>query len=106
MFFDFVVSARYSERDRNITRAKIIEKPDAVYPENQKAQGVGGKVYVSVLFSANGALQILGVRSTLSKDFAQAAVDAAKKIKFEPAVHKTSKKKVSQKMTLEYNFKP
>ena len=106
MIFDFVVSAIYSERDRNVTKPKIIEKPEAVYPENQKTQALSGKVYVSVLFSADGALQILGVRSALSKDFAQAAVDAAKKIKFEPAVHKASNKKISQKMTLEYNFKP
>ncbi len=106
MFFDFVVSARYSERDRNVTKPKIIEKPEAVYPEDQKARALRGKAIVSVLFAADGSVEVLGVRSSLPKDFAQAAVDAAKKIKFEPAVHKTSKKKVSQRMTVEYNFKP
>ena len=106
MFFDFVVLARYSERDRNITKPKIIEKPDAVYPENQKAQGVSGKVYVSVLFSADGTIEILGVSSKMPKEFNQAAAEAAKKIKFEPAVYKTSNKKISQKMTIEYSFKP
>lgn len=106
MFFEFVISTVYSERDRNISGLKIVEKPEAVYPENQKAQSLSGKVYVSVLFAADGSVEVLGVRSALPKDFAQAAVDAAKKIKFQPAVHKTSKKPVSQKMTVEYNFKP
>lgn len=106
MFFDFVVSAVYSERDKNISKPKIIEKPEAVYPENQKAQALSGKVYVSVLLSADGSIQILGVRSAMPKEFNQAATEAAKKIKFQPAVHKTNQKKVSQKMTVEYNFKP
>jgi TonB family protein len=106
MFFDFVISARYGEKDRNITRLKIIENPDPVYPENQKAKGVSGKVYVSVLFSAGGSVEILGVRSTMPKEFNQAAAEAAKKIKFEPAVHKATNQKVSQIITLEYSFKP
>ncbi len=106
MFFDFVVSAVYSERDKNISKPKIIEKPEAVYPENQKAQALSGKVYVSVLFLADGSLEILGVRSAMPKEFNLAATEAAKKIKFQPAVHKASNKKVSQKMTVEYNFKP
>ena len=106
MFFDFVISARYGERDRNITGAKIVEKPGAIYPENQKAQGLSGKVYVSVLFRADGSIEILGIRSEMPKEFIQAATEAAKGIKFEPAVHKATNKKISQVLTLEYNFKP
>ena len=106
MFFDFVVSTVYSERDKNITKPKIIEKPEAVYPKNQKAQALTGKVYVSVLLSADGSVEVLGVRSALPKEFNQAATEAAKKIKFQSAVHKANNKKISQKMTVEYNFKP
>ncbi len=106
MFFNFVVTSIYSERDRNVAKPKILEKPEAVYPENQKAQALRGKAYVSVLLAADGSLEILGVRSALPKDFAQAAVDAAKKIKFQPAVHKSTNQKVSQRITVEYNFKP
>lgn len=105
MFFTFVVTAIYSEKDRNVAKPKILEKPEAVYPENQKAQALRGKAYVSVLFAADGNVEILGVRSALPKDFAQAAVDAAKKIKFQPAVHKATNQKVSQRMTVEYNFR-
>lgn len=106
MFFNFVVSAVYGGKDRNISRPKIIEKPEPVYPENQKAEAVKGKVYVSILFSADGSLEILGVNSALPKEFNLAATEAAKKIKFQPAVHKKSKKEVSQKIAVEYNFKP
>lgn len=106
MFFNFIVSTVYGEKDKIVTRLKIIENPDAVYPENQKAAGLSGKVSVSVLFSADGNLQILGVSSEMPKEFRQAAAEAARKIRFEPAVNKATNQKVSQKMTLTYDFKP
>lgn len=106
MFFEFVISAVYGESDKNISKPKIIEKPEPIYPENQKAEAARGKVYVSVLFSADGSLQVLGVNSVMPKEFDRAAMEAAKKIKFQPAIHKKSKTAVSQKMTVEYNFKP
>lgn len=106
MFFEFIFSAIYGESDKNISKPKIIEKPEPVYPENQKAEAVKGKVYVSILFSADGSLEVLGVSSVMPREFDRAAMEAAKNIKFQPAVHKKSKKGVSQKMTVEYNFKP
>lgn len=106
MFFDVVISVVYDERDKNVGKPKIIEKPEPVYPENHKAKAVKGKVYVSVLFSADGSLEVLGTYSVMAKEFDESAIEAARKIKFQPAVHKASNNKVSQKMTVEYNFKP
>ncbi len=48
----------------------------------------------------------MSVNSVMPKEFDKAAIEAAQKIKFEPAVHKKSKKAVSQSMTVEYSFKP
>jgi TonB family protein len=106
MFFEFVIKAVYDEKDKNVGKPKIIEKPEPVYPENQKAKAIKGKVYVQVLFSADGSVEVLDTYSVLAKEFDEAAVEAAKKIKFQPAVHKSSSNKVSQKLTVEYNFKP
>ena len=106
MIFYYVFSLAYSEYDKNVSKAKIIEKPNAVYPPSQKAEGRKDKVLVQVMFYNDGTLKVLGVNSVMPKEFDKAAVEAAQQIKFEPAVHKKSKKAVSQSMTVEYNFKP
>lgn len=106
MSIDYIVTATYSENDKNVTKAKIIEKPAPVYPPNLLAEKVKGKVSVGVMFFADGTLKVLGVSSTMPKEFDKAALEAAAKIKFQPAVHKKSKKVVSQQMTVEYEFKP
>lgn len=106
MFFDYVVSAVYAERDKNVSKPKITSQPDAVYPSELLAEKRKGTVEVGVMFSADGSLKVLGVSSTMPKEFDQAAAKAAEQIKFEPAVHKKSKKRVSQQMVVKYKFKP
>ena len=51
-------------------------------------------------------LKVLGVSSVMPKEFDKAALEAAEKIHFLPATHKKSKAGVSQKLTVEYDFKP
>ena len=106
MFFDFVVATTYAELDKNITKPKITSQPAAVYPENQRADKRKGKVYVVAIFYPDGQVKIVGVNSTMPKEFDRAALEAAKNLKFTPAVHKKSKKPVAQQMTVEYDFKP
>jgi TonB family protein len=106
MTMDFIVTAEYAENDKNVTKAKITEKPAPVYPPNQLAEKVKGKVEVQVMLFADGKVKVVGVSSVLPKEFDKAAVEAAAKIKFQPAVHKKSKQPVSQQMTVVYEFKP
>ena len=106
MFFDYIISTVYGEDDKNVSKPKIIEKPNVVYPPSQKAEGRKDKVQVQVMFYNDGTLKVVGVSSSMPKEFDKAAVEAAQNIKFEPAVHKKSKKAVSQQLTIEYNFKP
>lgn len=106
MFFDFVVTAVYDEADKNVTKPQILEKPVPIYPPSQIAAKLKGKVQVSILFYADGKIKILGVNSVMPREFDKAAVEAAEKIRFQPAVHKKSKADVSQKMIVEYEFKP
>ena len=106
MSFDFVVSAVYSEDDKMVSKPKITEQPAAVYPSNQLAEKVKGKVAITAMFFPDGTLKVLGASSTMPKEFDKAALAAAARIKFQPAVHKKSKKPVAQQMTVEYDFKP
>lgn len=103
---DYVVSLLYEENDKNVTKPKIVDKPAPVYPPNHLAEKVKGKVYVTILFMANGEHKIGGVSSTMPKEFDKAALEAAKNIKYTPALHKKSKQPVSQTMMVEYDFKP
>jgi len=101
-----IVAAVYDESDKNVSKPKILEKPVPVYPEKYRAEKLKGKVEVRILFFPDGTTKILGVSSTMPREFDKAAVDAAQKITFQPAVHKKSKTNVAQKMTVEFDFKP
>jgi TonB family protein len=106
MTVNYKVSLYYDETDKDVTKPKIIEKPLPAYPESQRAEGIKGKVTVSVLLKASGEVQVLNVNSVMHKDFDKAAEGAAKNLKFTPAVHKKSKQPVSQAISVEYSFKP
>jgi outer membrane biosynthesis protein TonB len=58
------------------------------------------------LFNPDGKMQIVGVSSVMPREFDRAAMEAAAKLRFEPAVHKKSRTDVAQKMLIEYDFKP
>lgn len=106
MSVDYKISLYYNEDDKAVTKPKIVEKPLPMYPASERANGMKGKVSVTVLFRSNGEVEVLRVNSVMEKAFDNAAVEAAKRIKFNPAAHKKSKKPVSQAMTVEYDFKP
>lgn len=105
MFFEFTVSAVYSESDKNAGKPKITLQPDAVYPSKYQNEKWNEKVSVKILFNSDGTLKVLGTNSVMPREFDKAAVEAAEKIKFQPAVHKKSKKPISVEMTIEYKFK-
>ena len=106
MLFDYVVAMAYDEGDKNVTKPKILEQPAAVYPEKYRAEKLKGKVQIGMMFYPDGKVKVISVGSVMPKEFDQAAAEAAAKIKFQPAVHKKSKKPVAQAMTVEYDFKP
>lgn len=103
---NYVVSLYYDENDKNVTKPKIVDKPLPTYPASQRAAGMKGKVSVNVLLKASGEVQVLGVSSVMERDFDKAAQEAAKSLKFSPAVHKKSKQPVSQQIIVDYDFKP
>lgn len=106
LYMDFIVSVGYSEKDKDVTKPKITEKPVPVYPEKYRAEKIKGKVDVGIMFFKDGTLEVVSVGSVMPKEFDQAARAAASKIKFQPAVHKKSKKAVGQAMMVVFDFKP
>jgi TonB family protein len=106
LHLDYVISLAYSEFDKGVVKPEITEKPEPAYPANYAADKIKGVVRVQVLFKADGTLKVGSVDSVMPKEFDQAALEAAAKIKFQPAIHKKSRQPVTQQMTVEYEFKP
>ena len=106
MTVSYIITLVYDEDDKGVTKPKIVDKPMPPYPQKHLAEGIKGKVLVRVLFRADGTVEVVGVNSDMHREFDTAASEAAKKLKFSPAVHKRSKQPVSQVMSVEYTFKP
>lgn len=64
---------------------EILSRPKPVYTEEARSLRLEGDVVLSVVFEAGGVLRILSVAQGLGHGLDEAAVDAAKKIRFNPA---------------------
>lgn len=102
----YVVTAVFQEYDNNVTKVKLLGKPTAEYPAAFRAEGTKGKVLVAVLCYPDGKVKVSNTESTMPMEFDAAAKKAAENIKFQPAVHKKSKKTVAQWIWVTFEFKP
>ncbi|MGB7203124.1 MAG: energy transducer TonB [Pyrinomonadaceae bacterium] len=102
----YVITAVYQEYDNNVTKVKLLAKPTAEYPAAFRADGTKGKVVVAVLFYPDGKVKVSNTESTMPQEFDEAAKKAAETLKFQPAVHKKSKKPVAQWIWVTFEFKP
>jgi len=67
------------------TEVEILAKPKPVYTDEARALRLEGDVVLDVTFEASGGLRILGVAQGLGHGLDEAAIDAAKRIRFNPA---------------------
>jgi TonB family protein len=67
------------------TPVEILAKPNPAYTEEARRLKIEGDVKLRVVFQASGELQILGVTQGLGHGLDEAAVAAARRIKFRPA---------------------
>jgi TonB family protein len=104
--FTYTITAFFFEDDKNIQKVKMIGKPTAEYPASQRSEGRKGSVSVSVTFYADGKIAVGRSESTMPPEFDAAAKKAAASLKFEPAVHKKTKKAVNQVLWVVFDFKP
>lgn len=83
-------------------KARLGMKPEPAYSEVARQNGITGTVVIKCIFASNGSVTNIRVVSGLPFGLTEIAVDAAKKIRFIPAVK--DGKYVSMWMQLEYNF--
>ena len=87
------------EVDRKI---RLGMKPEPSYTESARANQITGTVVLKAVFPSNGMVTNILVVSGLPNGLTERAIDAARKIKFIPAMK--DGKYVSIWMQLEYNF--
>jgi len=68
-----------------MTPVEVLAKPNPVYTEEARKLRIEGNVKLRVVFLASGELQILGVTQSLGHGLDEAAVAAARRIRFRPA---------------------
>ena len=91
----------YSGRDVT-TKARLISKPEPAYTIQARQQQITGTVVLRCVFAADGSVKHILVVQSLPQGLTDAAVAAARRIKFVPAT--LDGKPVSMFMQLEYNF--
>ncbi|MEN3328288.1 MAG: hypothetical protein V7638_3095 [Acidobacteriota bacterium] len=85
--------------DRKI---KLMMKPEPSYTEAARQSQVTGTVILKTVFSANGSVVNIEVKASLPQGLTEQSIEAAKRIKFIPALK--DGKFVPMWMQLEYNF--
>lgn len=83
-------------------KARLGMKPEPVYTERARREQVTGTVILKVVFTSAGNVSNIRLVSGLPFGLTEQAIDAAKKIKFIPAMKDGHY--VSMWMQLEYNF--
>lgn len=88
---------------REVThKARIIWRPEPIYTETARRNEVTGTVVIRAVFSSSGQVTNLRVVSGLRDGLTENSVEAARSIRFFPAVK--DGRVVSQYVQIEYNF--
>ena len=80
----------------------VIMKPEPMYTEEARNKGITGTVVLKVAFFSDGSVGKISTIADLPYGLTEKAIEAARKIKFIPAVK--DGRFVSMWMQLEYNF--
>ena len=83
-------------------KARVLSKPEPSYTEAARRAGVTGKIVLRAIFSSDGEVKSLRVSQALPFGLTTAAIQAARRIKFTPAMKDGTP--VSMYIQLEYNF--
>ena len=75
-----------AQPETTYTPVKVISKPIPVYTDAARRAKVEGEVLVQVLFKATGEIRVLGVTRGLGHGLDEAAIAAAQKVRFTPAI--------------------
>lgn len=84
-------------------RARLLDAPAAAYPDEARAAKAKGEVRLRLVLAADGTVRNVFPMKTLPYGLTDAAMKAARQIKFTPAVR--NGRPVSQFTTLSYEFR-
>lgn len=84
------------------TKARILSRPEPQYTDEARGKNIAGTVVLSAIFAADGAVKHILVISSLPHGLTEAAMRAARGIRFAPATK--DGRPVSQFIQIEYNF--
>jgi TonB family protein len=88
---------------REVTRkASITSKPEPLYTEEARKNQVTGTVRLRLILGASGSVSGITPLTRLPDGLTEKAIEAARRISFTPA--EKDGRKVSQYVTIEYNF--
>jgi TonB family protein len=88
--------------NRVTTKAVVLSKPDPLYPDDARRDGVSGMVRMRVVFAADGKVRHIFILKSADPRLARVAMAAARAINFKPAIKDGVE--VSQFAVLEYYF--
>ena len=84
-------------------RARLLDTPAAAYPDAARAAKASGEVRLEMVLAADGTVRNIFPMKSLAFGLTETAFDAAKQIKFTPAIRHGQP--VSQFVVLSYEFK-
>jgi TonB family protein len=84
-------------------KARLIESPAAAYPDSALKAKAKGEVRLRLVLAGDGTVKYIFPMKYLKHGLTEAAIEAAKQIKFEPAIR--NGQSASQFFTLSYEFK-
>jgi len=85
-------------------KVRLLTKPQPYYTDEARKNMIAGTVILKVVFTSKGTVENIRVVRELPDGLTERAIEAAKKIKFVPAMKNGHA--VSMWMQLEYNFWP
>lgn len=88
--------------DELTTKARVLSKPEPIYPDQARASQVSGSVMLRCVFAADGTVKHVLVLKSLPNGLTEASIRAARKITFTPAT--LGGRAVSMIVQLEYHF--
>jgi TonB family protein len=99
---DLTVEEKVYKSSEVTTRARVLEKAEPSYTESARKFSITGTVVLRCVFSSKGEVTNLRVIRKIPHGLTQRAINAARAIRFTPAVK--DGQPVSMWMQLEYNF--
>lgn len=84
------------------TKVRLLAKPEPTYTEAARKAGVTGTIVIRCVFGSDGQVRDLVLVKALGYGLTSKAVEAARKIRFAPAIKEG--RQVSMWMELQYNF--